>query len=988
MTIERLRASLGNVHAMTGAVAVLADQPITQKRERLYPELVPLIVELVCGRGAPEPKSTRVLLRYFVTEVAHAPELARELFAALAATPPRHALDLLHELYMLVRDRAAIPLLRTDAPLWVDAVIALDAGERLDEVLARLASAPTRELAVAAGLVGGERAREALGSGEDDAVHPIGLALLANPDDKAYFAEGGTPNRVTARRIHTALAARGPKQRMDALLELAKGLDDAPLERLLPIVIALGDKRADVGERAAAILAAYAKAARSAIRPVMFAPFLARAQAAIARGVTEAAREHLEIVRKRIPNAPAFGATKTVEAPLPIRAAAKKRGKAMLATMQDAKLDKSNERDAGIEAQIASDPDAAAPYLIYADWLQTRGDPRGHWITLHTLKGLAAKDAIATFLREHGESLLGPLRPFVLEDGPVEIEWFMGFVRRARFRAHATVDVVRAVLAATCGVFVQELVFANDGLQDEALALVRDMRPACLSRLAFGTRDVAPPALTAVLPRLVRDPHTRWAAALERLGELRKTKHEVDVDALPALDGPAIDLETVVAGLKQELAHEHPSGLASAMAAVFTPASRDAFALALLAQYRQIGRDQWFVAAAAALGGDATARALGRVLFEQRSAQRRIAVCDQLRAIASRGHAAALEELALAAFAPDTDMANRDTARQALAEHFAQAIDAGLAHVMPSGDARADAAQRAWLESMMVERRVIEPADLRALVGYRLAVARTLLWCERAEGRITALFRVDANGAPVRRSGEPYALAGTVGLVHPVELSDSELAGARTMFAEQAILQLARPTFDLSEAERASDSLTRFAKRRVGFYPIANTLRERGWHVAASAYDEDQDRWQGTNAFARRFDGVHIYATLGSTRGSIATVTALGEGGVRMTFDQLPVVVISELLWDLEVAHGWVPTEAPPPAPPPGGPAPTVERAKSGRSKCVVCTQAIAKDSLRIGIERMVETPTFRGWATVWLHPACRTKVPELAGVRIEGVDG
>jgi hypothetical protein len=64
--------------------------------------------------------------------------------------------------------------------------------------------------------------------------------------------------------------------------------------------------------------------------------------------------------------------------------------------------------------------------------------------------------------------------------------------------------------------------------------------------------------------------------------------------------------------------------------------------------------------------------------------------------------------------------------------------------------------------------------------------------------------------------------------------------------------------------------------------------------------------------------------------------------------------------------------------------APVVERAKSGRSRCVVCTTPIAKDSLRIGIERVVETPTFRGRATVWLHPACRDGAPELEGVDLE----
>jgi hypothetical protein len=50
----------------------------------------------------------------------------------------------------------------------------------------------------------------------------------------------------------------------------------------------------------------------------------------------------------------------------------------------------------------------------------------------------------------------------------------------------------------------------------------------------------------------------------------------------------------------------------------------------------------------------------------------------------------------------------------------------------------------------------------------------------------------------------------------------------------------------------------------------------------------------------------------------------------------------------------------------------------------VVCAAAIAKDSLRIGIDRFIETPTFRGRATVWLHPGCRDGAPELEGVDLE----
>ncbi len=57
---------------------------------------------------------------------------------------------------------------------------------------------------------------------------------------------------------------------------------------------------------------------------------------------------------------------------------------------------------------------------------------------------------------------------------------------------------------------------------------------------------------------------------------------------------------------------------------------------------------------------------------------------------------------------------------------------------------------------------------------------------------------------------------------------------------------------------------------------------------------------------------------------------------------------------------------------------PFVERAKSGRSKCVVCSQPIAEGELRLGIERAhAELRTI----TAWLHVDCRATCAELMGM-------
>lgn len=57
---------------------------------------------------------------------------------------------------------------------------------------------------------------------------------------------------------------------------------------------------------------------------------------------------------------------------------------------------------------------------------------------------------------------------------------------------------------------------------------------------------------------------------------------------------------------------------------------------------------------------------------------------------------------------------------------------------------------------------------------------------------------------------------------------------------------------------------------------------------------------------------------------------------------------------------------------------PLAERAKSGRARCVVCGEKIAKDSVRLGVERVHESAEFSGRITAWLHPGCQERCPEL----------
>lgn len=83
-----------------------------------------------------------------------------------------------------------------------------------------------------------------------------------------------------------------------------------------------------------------------------------------------------------------------------------------------------------LEAQILENPDDDAGYLVYGDWLQTIGDPRGRLIAIQAarLAGdtpvLAAAEA--ELLAAHRDAFLGPdadLEPLA------RIEWHLGFWR-------------------------------------------------------------------------------------------------------------------------------------------------------------------------------------------------------------------------------------------------------------------------------------------------------------------------------------------------------------------------------------------------------------------------------------------------------------------------------------------------------------------------------------------------------------------------------
>ncbi len=88
-------------------------------------------------------------------------------------------------------------------------------------------------------------------------------------------------------------------------------------------------------------------------------------------------------------------------------------------------------RDAKLEAAIDEDPDDVARYLVYADWLQAQGDPRGELIVLQHAKPAGVKK----FLDKHAAHFFGKLADArdLLEayEGPIgkPTTWRWGYLR-------------------------------------------------------------------------------------------------------------------------------------------------------------------------------------------------------------------------------------------------------------------------------------------------------------------------------------------------------------------------------------------------------------------------------------------------------------------------------------------------------------------------------------------------------------------------------
>jgi uncharacterized protein (TIGR02996 family) len=162
-------------------------------------------------------------------------------------------------------------------------------------------------------------------------------------------------------------------------------------------------------------------------------------------------------------------------------------------TPAPARPERTEERNPELEAAIREHPDDPEPYLVYADWLQARGDPRGELITLQHAalgaEGAAGGDLaqrIAEHLAAHADWLCGPLARY---PEAAQLTWHLGFIRAARLQGDLDEEDVTAqdLLGTLCELssarFLQELTFGVPSYGDEV-----DYQPVIDALVEHGER--------------------------------------------------------------------------------------------------------------------------------------------------------------------------------------------------------------------------------------------------------------------------------------------------------------------------------------------------------------------------------------------------------------------------------------------------------------------------------------------------------------------
>lgn len=186
-------------------------------------------------------------------------------------------------------------------------------------------------------------------------------------------------------------------------------------------------------------------------------------------------------------------------------------------------------------------------------------------------------------------------------------------------------------------------------------------------------------------------------------------------------------------------------------------------------------------------------------------------------------------------------------------------------------------------------------------------LAQRLVWCAYDGDTRVATFGVtpdeylDLDDRPLT-----FDARLSIGLLHPIEATEDELRRWGDRLADHRVVQpfaqLARPIHRLTDTERTSSTLTRFAGRVVPTGKVLG-LDRRGWRRDASEQGGRVYAWQkelGDLVVVLPLDpGIYLGAPLDEPRQTLGPVSLTNEDTPRIWGD-LSALHTSELLADLE----------------------------------------------------------------------------------------
>lgn len=162
-------------------------------------------------------------------------------------------------------------------------------------------------------------------------------------------------------------------------------------------------------------------------------------------------------------------------------------------------------RNAEFEAMIEAAPDDPQGYFVYADWLESHGDPRGALIAaqracLEHPDAAVFASRVEEIVERYRAELLGPLHRFKGSRALPGFQWRLGFIERARFHRRSAKpllsELVRTFLEHPSSRFVRHLTLGPaDNARDRpgygpTIDVLRSLAPKTLRSLHVAEASV------------------------------------------------------------------------------------------------------------------------------------------------------------------------------------------------------------------------------------------------------------------------------------------------------------------------------------------------------------------------------------------------------------------------------------------------------------------------------------------------------------------